>query len=93
MRRLAKTYSPEQDTGWILAATNKIEELKNSIGFTAAWDSNRQQFDYDTMLAGINSDGTIKKKLFCIKDGNATMLSCSNLCQVILPAIWLHNDK
>lgn len=68
MADLARRYQLENDSNWIFAATDQIETLTRSIGFTSDWNESMQEFEHEPLLTGINRVGIIKKKLIGMKN-------------------------
>lgn len=63
MENLAYRFGLKDNDQWIFATTPQISTLNASVGFNPVWDSIRQQFDHDALLAGIDKNGLITKKL------------------------------
>lgn len=68
LQHLANRFGLGDNDQWIFATTPQIAQLDSSIGFFPVWDKVRRQFDHDALLAGINKDGLITKKLIGIRD-------------------------
>ncbi|MCZ2277523.1 MAG: SCO family protein [Bacteroidia bacterium] len=71
MARMAKQYARENDPNWIFAVTPQISELTSSLAFNPVWDEDRQQFDHEALLSGINTDGYVTKNLIGLRDQQA----------------------
>lgn len=71
MNELSELYSLEKDMNWVFAVTPHIDSLTASLAFKPIWDEEKQQFDHDALLVGINSDGVIVRKLIGIRDVHA----------------------
>ena len=63
MRRLAKHFKVENNNRWVFGVTGQIDTLIRSIGLKVVWDSVTNQYDHEALLAGVNRDGYIVKKL------------------------------
>lgn len=53
---------------WIFAVTPEIDDLVESVGFSQAWDENNRQFEHDALLAGINTEGYLTRKLLGLRN-------------------------
>lgn len=74
LENLANRFGLKDNDQWIFATTPQITSLNYSVGFNPIWDSTRQQFDHDALLAGIDKNGLITKKLIGLRD-NRSLLS------------------
>ncbi len=68
MKLMARRFGLEKDKKWVFAITDSTNKLNNSIGFNPKWDNQRQQYDHDALLVGVNSDGFITKKLVGLRN-------------------------
>lgn len=73
MRKLSERYSLQNNAQWIFATSDQIDSLNQSIDFHPIWDEERQQFDHEALLVGINMNGYITKKLLGMRDDRALL--------------------
>lgn len=89
MANLAKQYRLENNNQWNFAVTDSINALIKSISFNPQWDSTSKQFDHDALLAGINTNGLITKKLLGIRTANDIKMLISSIHNVFTPSYRL----
>lgn len=68
MERYGRQFQLRSDDRWLFATTGQIDALTASLGFRASWDSTRQQFDHEALLAGVNDRGRITRKMAGLRD-------------------------
>ncbi len=89
MELMAKRFRLNSNKNWLFGTTKKIEELKQSIGFSPVWDSISGQFDHEALLVGINGEGYITKKLIGMRNGHDLDLMIASIHNVYSPTYRL----
>lgn len=79
MQLLAKRYDKLKDKQWIFATTSQIDSLNVSMGFKPIWNANKQQFEHEALLVGVNDNGFITRKLIGLRDAKTTLSLISEL--------------
>lgn len=93
MKRLAQNLELHENPQWKFATTDSIAPLIHSVGFAPVWDSLRQQYDHDALLAGINKEGYITKKLIGLRERGDLKLLIESINNVFVPTYRLPNQS
>jgi cytochrome oxidase Cu insertion factor (SCO1/SenC/PrrC family) len=89
----ATSFGLDKDKRWVFAVTDSIRKLSQSIGFNPVWDSTRQQYDHDALLAGINTEGYITKKLIGIRSEQDLSLLIGSIHNIFSPTYRIPNKN
>lgn len=93
MKTYAKRFDLAQQDNWHFGVTSQISELNQSIAFDPDWDSSRQQFEHDALLAGINTDAYITKKLLGLRSASDLIKLSASVNNGFSPTYQLPNDN
>lgn len=86
MLRFADHFSVAHDDRWVFGVTSQVDTLIRSIGLKVARDSITNQYDHDALLAGINREGYIVKKLIGIRNQNDMALMIREINGAYIPS-------
>jgi len=93
MNLMARRFGLEKDKKWVFAVTDSINKLNNSIGFNPKWNYQKQQYDHDALLVGVNSDGFITKKLVGLRNEHDLALLVSSINNEFSPTYKIANKN
>ncbi|MCO5234312.1 MAG: SCO family protein [Chitinophagales bacterium] len=62
MQNLQKNYLMNTQKEWIFAITPDIQKLNSSIHFKPEWNKIQEQYDHESVLIGVNTEGYISSK-------------------------------
>lgn len=89
MQMLSQKFNLQTNKQWIFAITDSIESICYALGFNPVWDSVTRQYDHDALLAGINNEGYIAKKLVGIRSGHDLDLMLASIQNIFSPTYRL----
>ena len=90
---LSQRLNLDNNKQWIFATTTDIQKLNQSVGLNSIWNNDRAQYDHDALLAGINKEGYITKKLIGIRDRQDLRLLIRSVNGIFSPSYRLPNNN
>lgn len=93
MQAMAGAFSLQSDSLWQFAVTDSIEALTKSLGFTALWNEELQQFEHDAILIGLNQQAYITRKLIGFRSNAEIGQLLSSIHNVFSPTFRLPNPN
>lgn len=93
MYRYAQRFDLADDPLWTFATTDSIIPLLSSLSFDPSWDPQRQQYDHDALLVGLNTEGIITKKLIGLRSAQDLSSLISSIHNIYAPTYRMPNPN